>query len=68
MDATKALCVLTGFKPAMRRSPNKQHTELVPQAQEVMPKWTGFSRVAAAVLLPRRLLRMQVIAEIVLVM
>jgi hypothetical protein len=59
---------LTGFKPAMRHSPNKQQTELVPRAQEVMPKWTGFSRVAAADLPPRRFLCMQVIAEIVLVM
>jgi hypothetical protein len=29
---------------------------VVPWAQSVVPKWTGFSRIAAAVLLPRRLL------------
>jgi hypothetical protein len=29
---------------------------VVPWAQSVIPKWTGFSRIAAAVLLPRRLL------------
>jgi hypothetical protein len=29
---------------------------VVPWAQSVISKWTGFSRIAAAVLLPRRLL------------
>jgi hypothetical protein len=29
---------------------------VVPWAQSVVSKWTGFSRIAAAVLLPRRLL------------
>ena len=29
---------------------------VVPWAQSVIPKWTGFSRIAAAALLPRRLL------------
>jgi hypothetical protein len=31
-------------------------TKVVPWAQSVISKWTGFSRIAAAVLLPRRLL------------
>jgi hypothetical protein len=31
---------------------------VVPWAQSLISKWTGFSRIAAAVLLPRRLPRL----------